>query len=129
MSKIKAIPKTGGACADRLYGIAQEKALLQRQIDALDEERRRVEVVLNAELTGVQATGIRGKVAKVTVLISQVPVVEKWDALYAHIQKTGNFEFLQRRVSAPAIREIWDDGEEVPGVAAISLQKLSVTKL
>ena len=56
------------------------------------------------------------------------PTIEDWPALYKHIQKTGEFELLQRRLNTGSVKERWEIGKKVPGVTAIPVESLSDTK-
>lgn len=123
------LPKTLGACADRLHLIRDAKALLQKQIDELDEERKAIEAKLIEELPKSDAGGITGKLAKVVIIRDAVPQAEDWDAFYKYVLKTRDFSLLQRRLSTSAIAEQWEGGKKIPGVKAFQVVKVSVTKV
>lgn len=44
------------------------------------------------------------------------PHVQQWDKFYAYILQENDFSLLERRPSAKAIAERWDDKVVVPGV-------------
>jgi hypothetical protein len=73
--------------------------------------------------------GARGKLAQVTRSEKPVPKVTDWDALYAHIKKTGAFELLQKRPTESAFAERWDAGKSVPGTEKFTKVSLSVSKV
>ena len=54
-----------------------------------------------------------------------VPTVENWDDLHEHIVKTGQFELLQKRMSATAYRELITAGMDVPGVKSTELTRVN----
>lgn len=123
------IPKTTGACADRLYAIKEEIGALEAEQNKLKEERRAIEDYLVNELPKDDARGVSGRVAKVSISSKPIATVKDWDAFYKHILKTKDFSLMQRRVADPAVREHWDAGKKVPGVDAFNVVKVSVTKI
>ena len=54
-----------------------------------------------------------------------VPTVEDWDALHQHIIATGQFELLQKRMSATAYRELLAMAQSVPGVRSTELTRVN----
>ena len=56
------------------------------------------------------------------------PAIDNWPELYKHIQKTGEFELLQRRLNTGSVKERWEIGKKVPGVTSIPVESLSDTK-
>lgn len=56
------------------------------------------------------------------------PHVQKWDDFYAFILETQDFSLLERRPSAKAVTERWDDNQVVPGVEKFPIWSLSKTR-
>jgi len=128
-SKQYKIPAKPGACADLLYKLRQERYDLQHQVDALEDHERAIRDHLIATLPTSGATGIAGKAATVSITVSNEPTAEDWEAIVTHMRTTGEFDLIQRRLSAPAVKARWEDGKAVPGVGVIVVKKVSVTKL
>lgn len=122
------IPKSIGACADRLFDLRAQKSALTKQVDDLDEERKAIENYLIANLPKSEASGVSGKRARVSIILKEVPSVKDWPAFYAHVLKTRDFSLMQKRVSNEAIRERWEAKKSVPGVEAFTAVTVSVTK-
>lgn len=57
-----------------------------------------------------------------------LPQVVDWDAVYAHIQETGDFYLLQKRPAAAAFRELHQSGEVIPGIEAYTKREISLRK-
>ena len=131
MEKLKPFkpPKTIGACADALYETKQARLALQKQVDELEKRETLIKNHIIATLPKSQASGVAGRVARVTVVSKEVPQVENWDQLYAYVKKTGAFELLQRRLADAAIKERWDAGKKVPGVKTFTITTVSLNKL
>jgi len=125
----KNAPKTLGACVDRLYELKHEIAEMNKQVAALKSERYELKERLIAELPASEAMGIAGKAASATIVIKPKPTVGDWEKFYAYIKRRNAFHLLQRRVSEPAIRELWEDNKAVPGVEVFQDKDVSLKKL
>ena len=125
----EAIPATVGACADALYTLREQRLIVQKEADALEEREKAIKQHLIDTLPKSDQTGAVGHVARAQIKTKRVPQVDDWEALYKHVRKTGDFEILQRRLAADAIAERWEAGKKVPGVGAFNAVTVSVTKL
>jgi hypothetical protein len=126
--KIK-IPKALGACADRLYEVRAARIKQQKVADALAAEESALKEHIINTLPKSQASGVAGKVARVSVETKEVPSVRDWNKLFKHILKTKSFELLQRRVSVSAVEERWESNKMVPGVEKFKAVTVSITKV
>jgi len=126
-------PKSLGACADRLYELRELRLKTQKEMQAavsdLDAEEKALKEHIINTLPKSEASGVAGKVARVTLKKKDVPQVEDWPKLYAHIKKTSSFNLLNRALSTAAVQELWDDGKKVPGVVPFTVVSLSINKL
>lgn len=122
------IPKTLGGCADRLFDLRAERQELQKQIEKIKKQEGEIKERLREELSTADAEGVHGKRARVALYTERVGKVHDWEKFYTHIERTGAFELLQRRLANTAIRERWDDGKKVPGVEPFDVVKFSITK-
>lgn len=122
------LPKTLAACADLYYTTRQERLELDRQADEL----KKIEAAIKDHLINnlqKDTTGVAGKLCRVQVVIKPEPQVEDWPSFYAYVAKTKSFDLLQRRVSAPAVRERWEANKEIPGISAFQKVDLSIAKV
>ena len=122
-------PKTMGACADKLYELRNKRLLEQKKVDAIAAEETALKEHIIQTLPKSEASGIAGKLARVTVVTKEVPQVEDWDLFYKHIKKTGSFDLMQRGLAAAAIKARWEDGKEVPGVKHFNVVSISMGKV
>jgi hypothetical protein len=123
------VPKTLGACADRLYKLKDEMSALTKKVEALDAERKAIQEHVIETLPKSQATGVSGKLANVKVVTKDVPQVEDWEAFYGYVRKTKRTDLMQRRLAEGAIAELMDDGVRIPGVKTFKAVKISLTKV
>lgn len=122
-------PKTLGACADKLYKLRQKRLEQQKKVQEIEKEEKALKAHIIETLPKSKASGISGKVARVSVITKKIPQVKDWETFYKHVKRTGNFELLQRRVSDAAVKERWEDGKKVPGVDHFNAVTISINKL
>ena len=97
--------------------LEQEKKLKQIQ-NALETE-----IAADMERQGLTQTG--NDACTISLKTEIVPTVEDWDALHQHIIATGQFELLQKRMSATAYRELITMVQSVPGVRSTELTRVN----
>lgn len=122
-------PKALGACADLLYQLRQKRLEMQKEVDKIAAEEAALKEYIINTLPKSEASGVAGKLARVTVVTKEVPQVEDWEAFYKYVKKTGQFDLLQRRVVDAAIKERWEHGEEIPGVKHFQAVTVSINKV
>lgn len=122
-------PKAMGACADRLYQLRQKRLEIQKEVDKVAAEESALKEHIINTLPKSEASGVAGKVARVTVVTKEVPQVEDWGVVYKHVKKTGQFDLLQRRLTDAAIKERWAHGKEIPGIKRFQVVTVSINKV
>jgi hypothetical protein len=122
-------PKSMGVCADMLYQLRENRLVVQKQVDAMEEEEKALREYIIQNLPKSQQSGAAGKVALAKIEVKPEPVVNDWDAFYGYIKKKGEFELLNRALNRKAVKERWDNGKTVPGVGRFNVTKVSVTKI
>lgn len=130
MAEIKyKFPKQLGQCADKLYQLRELRLSEQKKVDAIEAEEKALKEHIIQTLPKSEASGVAGKVARVSVITKIIPRVADWDKLYAHVKKTGAFELFQRRLSDSAVQERWEAGKQVPGVETFNAVSVSINKV
>ncbi len=146
------IPKTTGACADRLFTLRAEKAVLTAQIAKIAEVEGAIEAHLIYSLPADDAEGVVGKLATVRIVSKVVPLAEDWPKLYGFIvlqaikaakcfktteqEKLATqlivehapWDLIQRRVSGPAVKDRWTAGVAIPGISKFNKKDVTLTK-
>ena len=122
-----------------------KKPSLGLQIDALfklrerlreiqQEEKDQLELISAAEtvlLETMEREGVEkstGKFATVSIAKVTSANITDWDAFWAYVFKNKYSHLLQRRVSDPAVRELWEGGKQVPGAEPFTKTKLNMRK-
>ena len=69
-------------------------------------------------------------VARCIPKVSTYPSCKDWDALWTHVQETGNFDLVTRRLSSKAIKDYMDNhaGSLPPGVTVHVERGVTVTR-
>lgn len=130
MAEIKyKFPKALGACADRLYQLRAQRLSVQKQVDELWAEEKALKSHIIDTLPKSEASGVAGKLARVTVVTKDIPQVKDWDTFYKYVKKTGQFDLLQRRLTDTAVKERWEAGKEIPGVEHFKAVTVSLNKV
>jgi K+-sensing histidine kinase KdpD len=117
------------ALADRYYATKETRLAKQKEVDDLQAEETALKNELIASISKDNATGVAGKLVRVTVVTKPKPQVKDWDAFLTHIRRRGAWDLLQRRPSETAIKARWEDGKTIPGVEVFNVVDLSVNKL
>lgn len=126
------IPKTMGACADKLYKLREKRYELGRQIKEIEEEESAIKKYVIDNLSKQESNGVSGKVANVRIKVEDVPTVEDWEAFYKYVTRTKSFDMLQKRINVKAVRERIEDKKDFAkkaGIGSFTNVSVSITKL
>ena len=97
----------------------EDRALVKR----MEELEQKIFAKLDAEKTDRGAS----KKASASITTTEEPRVVDWEAFCAYAKRTGNMHLFQRRVSAPAWRELRSMKKaEVPGLEAFESRNLNL---
>lgn len=122
-------PITIGAAIDKIWLMRENKKALEAQVKKVEAEIKEVEETIFELLDAQDTRKGEGKKASVSINESVVATVEDWDALWPYIAKNKYFHLVQKRVSDPGMRELWDMGKKVPGVQPFTKRTLSIRSL
>lgn len=117
-----------GDLIDKMASLKTQKAEHDSSATALGREIEALEQQIIDVLDEQKTTKGSSKTATVSIAESVQPNVENWDAVFEFIRKNRMFHLVQRRMSAPAWRELESLGKKVPGVVPFTKRSLSFTK-
>jgi hypothetical protein len=128
------LPKTLAAAADELFKVRADRLALQKDVDALQARETELSEHLIGSLPKSDATGVAGKLCRVTVVSKTIVSVTDWPAYYGYIaanakKNPGIWSLLQKRVGETAVKEMWEAGKTVPGAERMLVPKLSINKV
>lgn len=123
-------PRTMGKCADKLYELRQKRLAMQKEVDEVAAEEKALKAHIIDNLPKSQASGIAGKTARVTVVTKEEPQVKDQEAFRKYMNHTKRFDLANKlRPSAPAIRDMWEEGKDIPGVEKFNVVTVSLNKV
>lgn len=100
---------------------------VQKEADDLKGQEENVLAELKSQMTTTDAVVAGNMIASFKPV--RKPEVVDWEALHGFIQTTGNFSLLHARLTESAVKEIWEAGDDVPGVVAHDFFELKIQKL
>jgi len=119
-----------------MNSIIDERALIKAQMDGLNKRLKefrealdQVDRLLLKKMDDEGLSRTANNMASVSINEDIVPDVTNWDALYEHVQETGDFSLIQRRVSSTAYRELLKLGEQVPGLESRTIRRINFRSL
>lgn len=117
-----------GSMIDVLYDLRQQRLELSKTVDNLKAQETAAREEILAALDGMGCAKASGHQATCGVKESIEPVPEDWEMIHNYIRIENRFDLIQKRLSAPAWRELRDSGLLVPGTSAVTVRDLSLTK-
>ena len=123
------IPKQLGLCADLLYETKARRLAAQKVVDELAKQESLLKDHLINTLPKGEASGVAGKLARVSIGTKEVFQVKDWDAFWKAFKKGRDEDLLQRRLSDSAVAERFDAGKQVAGVEPFKVVTVSLNKL
>lgn len=126
---VKKGPAPIGLQIDALFKLKEELRKHQEAEAGIKARIEEAELKLMETMDKEGVSKSTGKMATVSVSETVTGNVVDWDALWAYIFKTKQSHLLQRRVSDPAIRELFETKGAVPGVEPFTKRRLNVRKL
>lgn len=122
-------PQTLGSMIDELYERRTEIKELNERLKELKIEIEELERLI---LEGLQAQGLRmsrGTKATVSITENTYARVDDWDAVREYVRTHDAFHLFERRIANAAWRELYESGEQVPGITPYEERSLSVRKV
>ncbi|MBK1683455.1 hypothetical protein [Rhodoferax fermentans] len=135
MATVSALRKpkvTVGSLIDQLHTIRSQKRELAVREKELTTEYEATEQQLMALMDAEGVTKSTGKTATASLSTVQtfnfIPETG-FDAFFAYAAKIKRPDLLQRRISVPAVRELWSMKGAVPGLVPFEEKKIGLRDL
>jgi hypothetical protein len=123
------IPEAVGPRADLYHDVREVRLAMEKEVNEWKAFEAKIQDSILTDLSVSENTGAAGLRYRAQVVTKREPTVEDWFALQKHIATTGEFDLMQKRLATTAIKDRWEADVEVPGVGAINVKSLSVTKI
>ena len=117
-----------GETIDLLYETRQQRLELEKSAQELKSKETQLREELLDMLSSIGLEKASGKQATVGIRRNEVPLVVEWEDIHQFIKTSDRFDLLQKRLSAPAWRELYQGGILVPGTVMGIDTELSLTK-
>lgn len=117
-----------GSLIDAVYALRAKRLEMARAVDAIkaEEESRKYQLLELLEKYGLAKAS--GELATVGRVHKIEPLVANWEEVWDYIKENDRFDLMQRRLSAPAWRELEEGGTLVPGTVRQDVYDISLTK-
>src|SRR6478736_7694054 len=103
--------------------LRQSRLDLQKQVDVMDQKEKQLKADLVEQLLAAGITRMSETHGDLTVGVKMLqtdePNVDNWSELIQHIKETGEIDLLQKRVTASAVKQRWEEGKAIPGVSSV----------
>jgi hypothetical protein len=120
---------TLGGAIDHAHALREEKRAAEKVVKEIEERIAAHNEILFARMDEAATTKGEGQKASASITTATVANVTDWEALWPWIAKTKNFHVVQKRLSDPAVRELWDLKKTLPGVQPFSKRTLNLRSL
>ena len=119
-----------GEIVDLLYTTKQERLEIQKKVAELENQEKEIKAWLINNLPKSEASGISGKLARVSIVTKEEPTIVDEKKFRRFINKTKRYELAYKlRPAGAAIKEAWEEGEEIPGIGPFTVVSVSMNKL
>lgn len=115
-----------GPTIDKLCELRDAKRALDAKVAEIETEYKTLEEQLMEKLDAEGTTAGKGTKASASITSGVVGNVTDWAAFEAFVIKKKFTHLFQRRLSDPAIRELFEKGMKVPGVEPFTKRRLNL---
>ncbi|NQW82290.1 MAG: hypothetical protein HQ445_14060 [Polaromonas sp.] len=120
---------TLGATIDKMWQLREDKRAAEVVTKGIELQIKALESTMFELLDAQDTTKAQGKSASVSISETVVGDVEDWETFWPYIAKNKFFHLVQKRVSDPALRELWGMKKVIPGVQPFTKRTLNVRSL
>jgi hypothetical protein len=124
-----AIPQAIGLCADLYHDVRELRLAMQKEVDEVAAREKEIKDYIIDNLSKSDDTGAAGKRYRAQIVTKVTPAAADWEKIHQFILENDRFDLLQKRLSDKAVQDMWENGEEVPGVERFNAISVSITKL
>lgn len=123
------LPESIGRCADLYAEVRELRLAMDKVVEGMKKRESEIREYIIQNLSKSDDTGAAGKAYRAQIVKKVKPSVKDWEKLYDFIVENDRFDLLQKRVAEKAVKDLWDDGADVPGVERFNVVDVSITKI
>lgn len=115
-----------GDVADEILAIQLKIKKKEAEIEELKGQAKEKQEELKKLASDEGLTSGGGKKSKFTLTEETVPHISDWDKFCEYIKDNNYFHLLQRRPGSKACQELWNLGNQIPGIDKFRHTKVNV---
>lgn len=120
---------TVGGLIDEMSSLREERRLLAKRDNELKELYDTIEEQLIELMDAEECSKSTGKTASASISMTTVFNPVDWDEFMSYLIKTKQGHLVQRRVSTPAVAEIFAKKGMVPGLEPFNKRSINLRNL
>jgi len=111
---------------DEFVSVKGKREALTAEASALTKKLAIIEADIMEQMATQGISKAGSDKASCTMKEVSNPTITDWQAFYAYVADTKQFELLHKRLSSTIFRERWEAGETIPGTLATKSFELTV---
>lgn len=123
------LPASIGLCADLYHDTRTLRLAIEKVAESVAAREKEIKDHIINNLSKSDDTGAAGKRYRAQIVTKTTPAAADWQKIHEFIRDNDRFDLLQKRLSDKAVQDMWEAGEEVPGVERFNSVSVSITKL
>lgn len=123
------IPRSIGRTADLYSDVRALRLAMEKEVEAVKARETELREYIIANLSKSDDTGAAGLRYRAQIVMKDVPRATDWPSVHKFIQETGRFDLLQKRLGETAVKDMVEQGEQIPGVEIVHVPDVSITKI
>lgn len=127
--KGSSLPDSLGPCVDLYKEVSELRLAMQKEVDAVKARESEIKQHIIDNLSKSDDTGVAGKKYRAQIVTKTAATVADWDKVWQFIRDNDRTDLVQKRINDKAVKEIWEAGEQVPGVEKFNSVDVSVRKV
>lgn len=120
---------TIGGLIDQMSTLREERRKLDAQSTEIQKSFDGLETQLIELMDAEGTTKSTGHAASASIAETIEFNAQDWDTFMAYMAKNKLFHLVQRRLSAPSVRELFESKGKVPGLEPYTKRKISLRNL
>lgn len=113
--------------ADTYYETREKRLAMQRAVDAVEKEEKKMKAELIAAFKEHNFKAIGGHIVTITHKLKKTAIATDWNKVHEYIIANDAWDIMQKRLTQSAIDLRWEDKISIPGVEAFPVDDLSIS--
>jgi hypothetical protein len=123
------LPTSIGRCADMYAEVRELRLAMDKEVAAVKARETEIREHIINNLSKSEDTGAAGLRYRAQIVMKLAPKISDWGVLTSWIRKNDRFDLLYKRINETAIKDLWAERENVPGIEKVNVPDVSITKL